>query len=381
MQDKRGPNTRAVHGGRSLDVLNGAVAPPIAMSTTFARDERGELLGDFLYGRHDNPNRRALEKCLADLEGAEDAMAFASGCAVAHAVSSALGAHDRLIVGDDLYFGIRILLRRLAERGHFELREIDLRDAAAFEAARERPRGRLVVMAETPTNPLMRVVDIAALADRVHAAGGELVVDNTMATPVLQKPLELGADYVMHSTTKFVGGHSDVIGGALLCRNASSALWKDIAEVRQVGGGVPSPFDCWLLLRSLSTVVLRVERQAENAQALAEMLAAHPAVERVLYPGLPTHPEHEVASAQMRRPGAMLSVLLAGGEDAAAAFVGGLRLITVATSLGGVHTLAEHRARIEGPQSSTPRNLVRMSVGIEDLADLERDVAGALGSL
>ena len=256
-----------------------------------------------------------------------------------------------------------------------------MRDLDALDAACATPPGRLLVMCESPTNPLMRVVDITGIAERTHASGGELVVDNTMATPVLQRPLTLGADYVMHSTTKFIGGHSDVIGGALVCRSADTELWQRLRDVRLLGGGVPSPFDCWLLLRSAATLVLRVERQCENAQRLAEWLHGQPAVEEVLYPGLVTDPGHAMAAQQMRLPGSMMGVLVRGGDAAAAKFVAGLRLFTVATSLGGVHSLAEHRARVEGAETLSPPQLVRLSVGIEDYDDIVQDVADALGSL
>ena len=347
-----GHNTRAVHAGRAIDAATGAVVPPLHLSTTFARGADGELLGDYLYGRHENPNRNQLEACLAELEGGAAAMAFASGCAVAHAIASALGQHDRLVVSHDMYFGIRKLVRQLAGRGHFELREIDVRQASEVRDAASGTGGKLLVMCETPTNPMMQVVDVTALADLVHELGGELVVDNTMATPVLQTPLGLGADFVMHSTTKYIGGHSDVIGGALVARDAAGELWGRFSEVRQVGGGVPSPFDCWLLLRSIATLPLRVERQADNAQRLAEMLRDHSRVKDVLYPGLATQPGHAIATRQMRLPGAMMSVLLEGGDAAAARFVAGLRLITTATSLGGCTPWpsTEHVSRDPAPR-------------------------------
>ncbi len=380
MHGKRGQNTRAVHAGRSIEKTTGAVSPPIFLSTTFARQGDGELVGDYLYGRHGNPNRRDLELCLADLEGAALAMAFGSGCAAMLTLASCLAASDRLVVSDDMYFGIRSLLRQLAARGHFELRETDMRNEDALADDMREPAGRLVVTCESPSNPMMHVLDIEAIAELTHRAGGELVVDNTLATPVLQRPLSLGADYVVHSTTKYIGGHSDVIGGALLCANPAAPLWQEIALARQLGGAVPSPFDCWLLLRSIATLVLRVERQSANAERLAAYLSTHPAVDKVLYPGLPCHPGFALAKRQMRLPGAMLSVLVTGGDTDAARFLAGMRLVTPATSLGGVHTLAEHRARIEGPNTRTPRNLVRLSLGIEDYEDIEQDVAQALDS-
>jgi cystathionine gamma-synthase len=376
------PSTRVVHAGRRVDPQTGGVVPAIHLSTTFARGDDGELLGGFLYGRHGNPNRDDLEACLVELEGAAAAMAFSSGSAVAHALVSSLGAGDRVVLSRDLYFGVRSLMRAICPRAGIALDEVDLTDLAAAEGALAAPRaGRLLVLCESPSNPLLQVIDIAALAERTHAAGGELAVDNTLATPLLQAPLSLGADHVMHSTTKFLGGHSDVIGGALCTRSPDSELWRRVAEVRQVGGAVPSPFDCWLLLRGVATLALRVERQVDNAEALAAWLATERGVERVLYPGLPSHPGHAVAARQMRRPGALLSLLIAGGEEAAARFMSRLELIGRATSLGGVHTLAEHRARVEGPDSPTPRNLVRLSVGIEALGDLRQDVERAIASL
>jgi cystathionine gamma-synthase len=376
------PETCVVHAGRGIDPQTGSVVPPIHLSTTFARGDDGELLGGFLYGRYDNPNRHELEACLAELEGAAAAMAFASGSAVAHALLSSLGGGDRLVIAEDLYFGIRILCRAICARAGIALAEVDLCDVEAAARALAAPRtGRLLVVCESPSNPLLRVADLARLAELAHAAGGELVVDNTFATPLLQAPLALGADYVMHSTTKFLGGHSDVLGGALLARDPEAELWRRVAEVRQQGGGVPSPFDCWLLLRGVATLALRVERQVDSAAKLAPWLAAHAAVEGVLYPGLAGHPGHAVAARQMRRPGALLSLLVAGGEEAAARFMAGLRLVARATSLGGVHTLAEHRARVEGPTSTTPRNLVRLSVGIEAYEDIREDIESALASL
>ncbi|MEZ4442502.1 MAG: PLP-dependent aspartate aminotransferase family protein [Polyangiaceae bacterium] len=369
-------DTLVVHAGREVDPSTGAVAPPLHLSTTFARGVDGELLGEHLYGRHGNPTRDRLETALAALEGAAAAAAFASGCAVAEALFTALRSGDRVIVSDDMYFGIRQLLRELGESFGVEVTALDLDDDAAVDRAlAARPK---LLLCESPTNPLLRVVDIAALAGRCHAQGTTLVVDNTLASPILQQPLTLGADFVMCSTTKFLSGHGDVLGGALLAADEAHPLWRRLAKLRKVTGASPSPFDCWLLLRSIATLSLRVHRQVDNAEALAAWLADQPGVEAVLYPGLASHPQHAIARRQMKRPGSMLSLLLAGGEAGARRFMARLELFTRATSLGSVHSLAEHRRAVEGPDSTTPDNLVRLSIGIEDLEDLRTDLARAL---
>jgi cystathionine gamma-synthase len=372
-------DTKVVHAGHEVDPATGALAPAIDLSTTFVRGEDGELLGDHLYGRYGNPTRDRLERCLAELEGAAAAMCVASGCAVAHTLVSTLTSGDTLAIGADMYFGIASLLEQMCARFGITLLRIDPRDDAALGAAlAHKPK---LLMCETPTNPLMQLVDVRSLAERCERAGTALVIDNTMATPLLQRPLDLGAHFVMHSTTKFLGGHSDIIGGTLLTRDAAHPTWQHALEVRKIGGAVPSPFDCWLLLRSIATLSVRLERQVDNAEQIATFLAGHPAIERVLYPGLPDHPGHALARRQMRRPGAMMSVLLAGGEDAAARFIAGLSLIVRATSLGGVHTLAEHRARVEPPTTTTPRHLIRLSIGIEHADDLCADLGAALDAL
>lgn len=371
--------TLLVHAGREVDAATGAVAPPLVLSSTYARDASGELLGEHVYSRYGNPTRDRLERCLSALEGATETMALASGSAVALVLVSCLEQGDELVVSHDMYFGIRRLLEQLCARFGIGMRSVALGEPAALdEALSRRPR---LVMCESPTNPLMEIVDIAALARRVHEAGGSLVVDNTMATPVLQRPLSLGADFVMHSTTKYLAGHSDVVGGALLTADPDHPLWRRAQEIHKLGGPVPSPFDCWLILRSVATLGLRVERQVDNAEQLALWLAGHPRIEQVLYPGLPSHPGHATACEQMARPGAMMSLLVAGGFEGARRFAGALELVVRATSLGAVHTLAEHRALIEGPDSSTPDNLVRLSVGIESIDDLRADLEQALEAI
>jgi cystathionine gamma-synthase len=372
-------DTLVVHAGRAIDPQTGAVSPPLHLSSTFARDPSGELLGDHVYGRYGNPTRDRLDHCLASLEGAAAALTVASGCAVAHLLFSTLSQGDELVVSHDMYFGIRHLLQQLGGRFGVTVTALDLAndDGVAVALAR-RPR---IVMCESPTNPLMQIIDLARLAERCRTAGSSLVVDNTMATPVLQQPLSLGAHLVMHSTTKYLSGHSDLIGGALLTADEDDPTWQRVQEVRKVTGAVPSPFDSWLLLRSVATLALRVERQVDNAEALAPWLAAHPKIDRVLYPGLSDHPGHDVAAAQMRRPGAMLSLLVAGGLEGAKRFSAALDLIVRATSLGGVHSLAEHRKPVEGPLSTTPDNLVRLSIGIEGVDDLRADLASALDAV
>lgn len=369
------PSTQVVHAGRAPDPATGAITPAIVMSTTFARDPNGELVGDHLYGRYGNPTRSRLEACLAELEGGTAAAAFASGCAAAQALFSTLRHGDRVVVGHDMYFGVRAQYRRLAERFGVDLREVDLRDETAVTACLDRPVRW--VLCESPTNPQMHLVDVARLAERCRAAAAMLVVDNTMATPLLQTPLALGADMVMHATTKYLAGHSDVLGGALIAREDNEAFGA-IREMQRLGGAVPSPFDCYLLLRGIATLDVRLQRQVDNAEHLASWLARHPRIEAVRYPGSANHPQYELALRQMKRPGAMLSLLIRGGESAARTFCGRLTLATRATSLGGVHTLVEHRKPVEGPDSPTPDNLVRVSVGIEAIEDLERDMAQAL---
>jgi cystathionine gamma-synthase len=374
--DMRHPETLVVHSGLEVEPATGAVAPPLHLSSTFARDEQGALMGPHLYGRYGNPNREALERCLADLEGGAEAACFASGSAAGLALFCSLRAGETIVVGHDMYFGLRQLYGQLGRRFGVVVEEVDLRDSEATRAALAlRPA---LVIVESPTNPLLTVVDLERLAAESHAVGACLVVDNTIATPLLQSPIALGADLVLHSTTKYLAGHSDVIGGALVVADASSDRWVFIREHQRLAGAVPSPFDAWLIRRSIATLSVRLERQIDNAERLAAFFSEHSCVESVIYPGLASHPDHEVAERQLRRPGAMISLRLRGGYEGAARFVGRLTLALRATSLGSVHTLAEHRAVVEGPESSVPKNLVRISVGIEAYPDLEADFTRAL---
>jgi cystathionine gamma-synthase len=350
--------------------------PPIHLSTTFERQPDGGYTDDFVYTRSDNPNRRALERCLAQLEGGAVAAAFSSGQAATFSVLQALAAGDHVILPDDAYFGTRRLALDILGRFGLEVSVVDLTRLDDVRAAL-RPNTRLIWV-ETPSNPLLKITDIAAVAEIAHAAGALCAVDNTWPSPLGQRPLQLGADFAMHSTTKYLGGHSDILGGAIVAR-ADGDTFAQIRTNQTIGGAVPSPFDCWLLLRSIRTLPYRMRGHSDGAIRVARYLADHPKVEEVHYPGLPTHPGHEIAARQMLSYGGMLSIQLAGGMAEAMAMTARLRLFTRATSLGGVESLIEHRASVEGPTSKTPQNLLRVSVGLEHPDDLIADLAQALG--
>lgn len=372
------PETTAVHAGRAPDPTTGAVTPNLVFSSTFARDEQGQLLGGHIYSRTSNPNRTAVEAALAALEGGAHGLAFASGQAAAAALFATLAPGDRVVLPDDLYHGTRYLATNEFARWGLVAEFIDTSDSAAIAAALARP-ARLLWL-ETPSNPRLKITDLAAASRLARAAGALVVVDNTWATPVLTQPLALGAHVVLHSTTKYLGGHSDLLGGALvLGTDAPAELTTRLRSWQNLGGAVPAPFDCWLLLRSLSTLPLRVRAQSATAATLAAWLAGHPCVERVHYPGLSSHPHHLVAAQQMATFGGMISFEVRGGHDAARAVAGRVRLITAATSLGGVESLIEHRRPVEGPASVTPPGLLRFSVGLEHVDDLRADLAQALG--
>jgi cystathionine gamma-synthase len=350
--------------------------PPIHLSTTFERQPDGGYTDDFVYTRSDNPNRRALERCLAQLEGGAVAAAFSSGQAATFSVLQALAAGDHVILPDDAYFGTRRLALDILGRFGLEVSVVDLTRLDDVRAAL-RPNTRLIWV-EAPSNPLLKITDIAAVAEIAHAAGALCAVDNTWPSPLGQRPLQLGADFAMHSTTKYLGGHSDILGGAIVAR-ADGDTFAQIRTNQTIGGAVPSPFDCWLLLRSIRTLPYRMRGHSDGAIRVARYLADHPKVEEVHYPGLPTHPGHEIAARQMLSYGGMLSIQLAGGMAEAMAMTARLRLFTRATSLGGVESLIEHRASVEGPTSKTPQNLLRVSVGLEHPDDLIADLAQALG--
>jgi cystathionine gamma-synthase len=366
--------TRAIHAGRAVGD-SGAVAPDITLSTTFARAGDGSYPHGLVYARVGNPNRLALERCIADLEGGAACATFASGSAAIYSVLQTLAPGDHIVAPDNVYHGTRVQLRELLARWGVRSSFVDLSSTEALRAALT-PQTRLV-LAETPSNPMLKITDIAQAAAIAHEAGALLVVDSTFATPVLQQPLALGADLVLHSTTKYLGGHSDVLGGAVIAARESEVFAR-IRAFQTQAGAIPSPFDCWLLQRSIATLPLRVRAQSQNAQRIAEYLAAHPRIAAVHYPGLPSHPGHELARRQMSAPGAMLSLRMRGGRDAAVGVAARVQLITRATSLGGVESLIEHRASVEGPHSATPDDLLRISVGLEHADDLITDLEHAL---
>ena len=367
--------TLAVHAGRTPDEATGAVTLPIHLSTTFERREDGSYPHGFVYSRPGNPNRETLERCLTILEGGSAAAAFSSGSAATMSLLQCLTPGDHVIAPRDVYHGTTVLLRELFAGWGLLSTFVDMEEPANVERALE-PRTRLVWV-ETPSNPLLRISDISRIAAIAHSAGALCACDNTWATPVLQRPLDLGADLVMHATTKYLGGHSDVLGGAIVAREEGE-IFSKLRRTQGTGGAVPSPFECWLVQRGIRTLPLRVRAQSESALALARFLAAHRAVEAVHYPGLETHPGHMVAARQMSSFGGMLSFQVTGGRDRAMAVAAKVRLFTRATSLGGVESLIEHRASIEPPGTATPENLLRISVGLEHVDDLIEDIGRAL---
>lgn len=374
--------TVAVHAGRKIDPATGAVMPPIHLSTTFERNPDGSYTDGYVYTRSENPTRHALEEGLAQLEGGTVAAAFASGQAATMSVLQTLRHGDHAIIPDDTYFGTRTLATKLFAQWGVDVSGIDMTDLAQVRAA-VRPNTRLVWV-ETPSNPLLKITDIAAVAAMAHDAGARCVVDNTWPSPVGQQPLTLGADWVMHSTTKYLGGHSDILGGAVIAA-ADDEFFAQLRAIQTTGGAVPSPFDCWLLLRSIRTLPYRMRAHNEGAQAVAAFLAGHPRVAAVHYPGLPSHPGHDIAMRQMRLFGGMMSIQVAHaaddpsrGADAAMGVAARVQLFTRATSLGGIESLIEHRFSVEGPDSPTPPNLLRISVGLEHPDDLIADLAQAL---
>ena len=369
--------TLAIHAGRHIDASTGAVSQPIVLSTTFERGADGEYPRGFAYTRETNPNRKALEQCLAALEGGKEALAFSSGLAVVTAALQGMQPGDHVIAPDDVYYGLRKVAADIFGKWKLEVSYVDLTDLQAVRQA-VRPTTRLIWI-ETPSNPLMKVTDLLALSEIARAANAVTICDSTFATPIAQRPLELGIDMAMHSTTKYFGGHSDILGGALITKH-DNYLFERCRSSQEHGGAVPAPFDCWLLLRSIETLPLRVRAQQAAAMQIAGFLEAHPQVERVYYPGLPSHPAHALAVRQMTGGfGGMLSFLVRGCRDKTMAAAARTRLITRATSLGSTHSLIEHRASVEGPTSKTPQNLLRLSVGLEHVSDLIDDLKLCLG--
>jgi len=368
--------TLAVHAGHEVDPHTAAVTPAIYLSTTFEREVDGSYRRGYVYARDANPNRDALERSLAQLEGGAVAAAFSAGSAATLAALQALSPGAHVVAPDDAYYGTRRLIRDLLGRWGLEASFVDMTDGEAVERA-VRPGITQLIWVETPSNPLVRVVDIRRIAEIAHAAHALCACDNTWATPVITRPFELGADIVMHSTTKYLGGHSDVVGGALVAREDGD-FFRRVRAMQTGGGLVPSPFDCWLTLRGIRTLPWRMRAHSFNAERVARFLAGHRNVPAVHYPGLESDPGHAVAKRQMSLPGGMLSVEVRGGRAAAMSLTGRLKIFTRATSLGGVESLIEHRASVEGPETRAPEGLLRVSVGLENADDLIEDLERGL---
>lgn len=366
--------TIAIHAGNSIDEHTKAAIQPITLSTTFERGENGEYPGGYVYSRADNPNRKSLENVIAQLEGAASAAAFSSGNAAGGAVFQALGPGVHIIAPDDMYHGLRNQLLQVFQG----IIEVDFIDLSNLEAVKKGIKSNTkLIWIETPSNPLLKVCDIQAIAQIAKENGILVVCDNTFSTPMLQRPLELGCDLVMHSSTKYLGGHSDVIGGALATLKDND-FWKKIKNVQVLSGAVPAPFDCYMTVRGIKTLPYRMRAHTENANQIAVFLNSHPGVEKVFYPGLSDHPGHDIAKKQMSSFGGMLSFLVKGGSNEARKLVNSVKIFTQATSLGGVESLIEHRASVEGPETKTPQNLIRVSVGLENPIDLIDDLNQAL---
>jgi len=373
--------TLAIHAGQEPDPDNGAVMTPVYLTSTYMQDGVGKPRQGYEYSRTQNPTRKALQDCLAALEGGAHGLAFASGLAATDTVLRLLNAGDHVLAGNDVYGGTFRLFDKVLRRFQLDFTFADTTDPESVAEALT-PSTRLVWL-ETPTNPLLRVTDIHAVAEIVHAHQNRplLVVDNTFATPYLQRPLELGADVVVHSMTKYLGGHSDVVGGAVIVKDKELA--ERLAFLQNAVGAVPGPLDCFLVLRGIKTLPVRMDRHAENALAIVELLEEHPGVETFMYPFHPSHPQHKVAQGQMKNGGGMISFIMKGGRDAAIRVAEGTRIFTLAESLGGVESLIEVPAAmthlsVAGSQLDVDPGLVRLSVGIENKDDLVQDIKQAL---
>jgi cystathionine gamma-synthase len=371
--------TIAIHSGGEPDEETGAVAPPIHLSTTYELTADSQQFKGYRYAREANPTQTRLEEALTAMDQGEGALAFASGIAAGAAVAQALPTGARIILTDDSYYAFRLLAQDFLERFGYVCDLVPLSDLGALERALETPAD--LVWAETPSNPLMNITDLRGAAELAHGAGAQLLVDGTFATPALQRPIEHGADIVLHSTTKYLGGHSDVVGGALVFAQRDD-LFEATTHARRITGGIASPFNAWLVLRGARTLAARMRVHSENGRKVAAFLEGHAAVERVHYPGLTSHPGHEVASRQMSDFGGMLSFEVRGDREMAVDVVRRVKIFVRATSLGGVESLMEHRWSTEGPGSTTPEGLIRVSLGLEHpddlMEDLEQALSGAL---
>ena len=375
METMSGLQTKSIHAGRSVDPSTGAVTPPLHTSTTFERDLDGEFSRKFAYIRAATPNRDSLEVCITALEGGDETISFSSGMAASLAVFQSLSPGDHVLLHRDVYYGVRELMVGFFAKWGLTNTFVDMRDTDEVRRA-SRPETKLFWV-ESPTNPLIEVVGIRAVAEAARAAGALLVCENTFATPVLQRPFELGADMVVHSLTKYLGGHSDAMGGSVTVKNHPD-LVAQIRDFQHTGGAILSPFDCWLILRGVQTLVPRVRLHCENARRIAEFLSTHKNVAKVRYPGLANDPGHEIAKTQMKDFGGMLSFEVRGAREEAFAVTNALKVILRATSLGGTHSLIEHRASIEGKTTRAPESLLRLSAGLEDADDLIQDLDQAL---
>ena len=368
--------TLAIQSTMMEDRNAGAVTAPIYLSTTFERKADGSYPHGYVYSRIDNPNRQLLERSMAVLENGKVALAFSSGMAATTAVFQALNSGDHVVIPNDAYYSTEVLAIDIFKRWGLEVSKVDMSELSKIQNA-IKPNTKLIWV-ETPSNPQLKISDIEEIARIAHQANAVCAVDNTWATSVLQQPLILGADIVMYSTTKYFGGHCDVLGGALILKKEGD-LAESLKQIRELSGGVPSPFECWLVTRGIKTLSVRIKTQTENAMKLAKYLDQHPKIEKVNYPGLQTHPQHLIAKKQMKDGfGAMLSVQVIGDAKNAMQLTGKLKLFTIATSLGGVESLIEHRRSVEGDQSQTPDNLLRVSVGLENVDDLIDDWENAL---
>ncbi len=377
-------STRAIHAGQAPDPTTGAVIPPLYQSTTYAQDGIGGLRNGYEYGRGTNPTRDSLQEQLAALEGGKHAFSYSSGLAAEDAlIRGLLAPGDHIVLGNDAYGGTYRLINKVLGKWGITNAAVDMSDAAAVAAAVAAGNTKIVWL-ETPSNPLMKISDIAASAQAAHDAGAILVVDNTFASPYLQQPLSLGADVVVHSTTKYIGGHSDAVGGAVILND--DAMAEEIGFIQFAVGAVSAPMEAWLTTRGLKTLAVRMDRHSASAMAVAKWLGSQPAVESVLYPGLEEHPGHDLAKAQMKDFGGMVSVTFKGGEAAARKVAESTRLFLLAESLGGVESLMNYpsemtHASVKGTDLAVPENLLRLSVGLEDIEDLIADLEQALGQL
>ncbi|THJ66487.1 cystathionine gamma-synthase [Arthrobacter echini] len=382
--DAQGFNTRAIHAGQNPDPTTGAVIPPLYQTTTFAQDGIGKLRNGYEYGRGTNPTRDSLQTQLAALEGGKYAFSFSSGLAAEDAlIRAALRPGDHIVLGNDAYGGTYRLIDRVLSQWGITNSAVDMADAGAVQAAISAHNTKLVWV-ETPSNPMMKITDIAATAQLAHDAGALLVVDNTFASPYLQQPLTFGADVVVHSTTKYIGGHSDASGGAVVVND--DALAEKVGFVQFAVGAVSAPMEAWLTTRGLKTLGVRMDRHSSNATAIARWLQEQAGVERVYYPGLPEHPGHDLAAAQMKDFGGMVSVTFTGGAEAAKKVAESTHVFTLAESLGGIESLMNYpsdmtHASVRGTELAVPENLIRLSVGIEDLEDLIGDLEQAISAL